>query len=125
MSSPHCEEQILILKATSPFDFSPSHPAIQLGNVLETPLFLLFSDPSRTSGSGSTLPIQIYESTLGADNVTGVSSSSSSEGHLGDGRPGLVQLEYKVETGEAERIAVDGAAKSGDSMGESGSTRES
>jgi hypothetical protein len=36
----------------------------------------------------------------------------------------FIELKYTVETGEAERIAVDGAAKAGDEDGSGGSARK-
>lgn len=47
------------------------------------------------------LPLTLYEPTLG----------------LGTSRAMLVRVEYSVETGEAERIAVDWTAKGGEGGG--------
>ena len=55
----------------------------QIATLVENPVFLLFA-------SADGLPITAYESSL-------------------DG--GIAKVDYIVETGEAERIAVDGAAK--------------
>jgi COP9 signalosome complex subunit 6 len=47
------------------------------------------------------LPLSLYEPTLG----------------LGTSKTMLVKVEYKVETGEAERIAVDWSSKGGEGGG--------
>jgi hypothetical protein len=47
------------------------------------------------------LPLSLYEPTLG----------------IGTSRTMLVAVDYKVETGEAERIAVDWSAKGGEGGG--------
>jgi len=68
--------------------------------VVESPIFLLF-DPS-PSPTAQDLPIKIYESAL---------SESAAEDR--DPKETFVQLAYGVETGEAERIAVDGVSRGG------------
>lgn len=75
--------------------------------------------------SGSDLPIAIFESALGENSGGGGAASDPSS--LKAETANLVRIEYKVETGEAERIAVEGAATAtgAGSMGESGSSRES
>ncbi|KGB76050.1 COP9 signalosome complex subunit 6 [Cryptococcus deuterogattii R265] len=72
----------------------------QFASSIETPIFLLF-DPSPASDSQA-LPLKIYESAT----VTDTTGETSEEGKF-------VELEYGIETGEAERIAVDGVAKGG------------
>lgn len=72
----------------------------QFVSSIETPIFLLF-DPSPASDSQA-LPLKIYESAT----VTDTTGETSEEGKF-------VELEYGIETGEAERIAVDGVAKGG------------
>ncbi|OWT38922.1 COP9 signalosome complex subunit 6 [Cryptococcus neoformans Bt1] len=72
----------------------------QFASSIETPIFLLF-DPNPASGTQA-LPLKIYESAT----VTDTTGDTSGEGKF-------VELEYGIETGEAERIAVDGVAKGG------------
>lgn len=72
----------------------------QFASSVETPIFLLF-DPDPASGTQA-LPLKIYESAT----VTDTTGEISGEGKF-------VELEYGIETGEAERIAVDGVAKGG------------
>ncbi|GFZ51424.1 hypothetical protein JCM24511_09186 [Saitozyma sp. JCM 24511] len=68
----------------------------QLLELVDTPIFLLFH-PSSTSNQD--LPVTIYESAL-------------AEGSNDDESAGkFVELEYGIETGEAERIAVDGVSR--------------
>jgi len=62
---------------------------------------LLLFDPSPSS-TAQDLPIKIYESVL-----------SEGAGEDGDAKGSFVQLAYGVETGEAERIAVDGVSRGG------------
>ncbi|WVO18308.1 hypothetical protein L204_106023 [Cryptococcus depauperatus] len=71
----------------------------QFLSLLETPVFLLFNpDPPPESQN---LPITIFESAVITENGE-------------DGEEGkFVKLEYGVETGEAERIAVHGVVKGG------------
>lgn len=66
----------------------------QISALVDTCVFLLFQ-PDIPSGSQN-LPIQTYESSLVEDT---------------SGQAFFVQLPYNVETGEAERIAVDGATR--------------
>ncbi|KAK8843443.1 hypothetical protein IAR55_007100 [Kwoniella newhampshirensis] len=66
---------------------------------IETPVFLIFH-PDPTPGSQA-LPITIYEAALAEGG-----KESEAEGKF-------VQLEYGIETGEAERIAVDGVSRGG------------
>ncbi|WRT68904.1 uncharacterized protein IL334_005886 [Kwoniella shivajii] len=82
---------------------SPSTEDVSLhqefAEMVDTPIFLLFN-PNDRPGS-QTLPITIFESALaegGKDEVNG-------------GR--FVELAYGIETGEAERIAVDGVSRGG------------
>lgn len=76
--------------------------------MMDNPILLLF-DPSPVSASQD-LPISVYESAL----------ESTGENIR------LVELGYGIETGEAERIAVDGVSRGGmgdggvESSGESG-----
>lgn len=81
---------------------------------MDNPIFLLFDDAQ----SGQDLPVTIYESAL--DNT------ETDQGGMGK----FVQLSYGVETGEAERIAVDGVSRGGageddEYSGESGGVRRS
>lgn len=73
--------------------------SIQFVALLDTPIFLLF-DPTPSAVS-QTLPFKVYEAALaeGGD-------ESEAEGMF-------VELEYGIETGEAERIAVDGVSRGG------------
>jgi COP9 signalosome complex subunit 6 len=71
---------------------------IQLSAVIDTPIFLLFN--KEIPAGAKDLPLTLYESAL-------------SEGKSADGGARFVKLEYGVETGEAERIAVDGAQRGG------------
>nr|XP_019047778.1 COP9 signalosome complex subunit 6 [Kwoniella bestiolae CBS 10118]OCF26708.1 COP9 signalosome complex subunit 6 [Kwoniella bestiolae CBS 10118] len=71
----------------------------QLTEIIDTPIFLLFH-PNHSPASQA-LPVTIYEAALaegGKDNST--------EGKF-------VELAYGIETGEAERIAVDGVSRGG------------
>ncbi|EIW66891.1 hypothetical protein M231_05577 [Tremella mesenterica] len=70
------------------------HVHKQLADTIETCVFLLFHP--EIPPSSQSLPIKVYESAFTEDGRT--------EG-------GLVPLDYGVETGEAERIAVDGVAR--------------
>ena len=75
---------------------------------IDTPIFLLF-DPSAPHEQN--LPLKVYEAALAEGG-----KQEQSEG-------GFVQLEFGIETGEAERIAVDGVSRGGmggdeDSSGE-------
>jgi len=74
-------------------------------------LFLLLTPPeNKTSAPASSdLPLKIYESALSLTNPDVASDPNGpSESNAKDK---FVELAYTVETGEAERIAVDGAAK--------------
>lgn len=68
----------------------------QLLPELESPLFLLMSPSSIAAKASTNLPVKIYE--------FAVASTSSAE---------FAEVDYVIETGEAERIAVDGAAIGG------------
>ncbi|WVQ93357.1 hypothetical protein IAU59_000425 [Kwoniella sp. CBS 9459] len=72
----------------------------QFTEKIDTPVFLLF-DPRGVSGTQN-LPIRVYESAL-------TEGKTENERHGGQ----LVELEYGIETGEAERIAVDGVSRGG------------
>lgn len=88
----------------------------QFATVIETPIFLQLSpnesenSPSRTNGE---IPVRIFESALGANDDLG-GETGTSNGFK------FVELKYTVETGEAERIAIDGAAKAGGAENGSG-----
>jgi COP9 signalosome complex subunit 6 len=84
----------------------------QLSAIVDTPILLQFN-PDIPAGAKD-LPLTLYESAL-------------IEGKDAEGGAKFVRLEYGVETGEAERIAVDGAQRGGmgstdDSQGESSGT---
>ncbi len=76
------------------------------------------------------LPLKIYESALGTDaeggkggvdgGMEGGNGSGSGSGGTGGAVGKLVELEYTITTGEAERIAVEGAAKASDEGEDSG-----
>ncbi|WVF65711.1 hypothetical protein IAT40_000442 [Kwoniella sp. CBS 6097] len=72
----------------------------QFTEKVNTPVFLLFN-PHGVTGTQN-LPIKVYESAL-------------TEGNKENGLQGgqFVELEYGIETGEAERIAVDGVSRGG------------
>lgn len=65
--------------------------------VNESPLYLLLDTAACVKATTKELPISIYESELHVIN--------DQPTHL------FVKLSYKIETGEAERIAVDHVAK--------------
>ncbi|KAJ9126819.1 hypothetical protein QFC24_001852 [Naganishia onofrii] len=96
-----------------------SHIHQQFTSILETPIFLQLSpnepetSPSRTNGE---IPVRIFESALGASDNT-----NTDEQDVKFTRTKFIELKYSVETGEAERIAVDGAAKAGGDDGIGGS----
>lgn len=69
----------------------------QFSILIDTPIFLLF-DPGNSTQD---LPLTVYEAALESRDENGK----------------FVQLEYGIETGEAERIAVDGVSRGG--MGQS------
>jgi hypothetical protein len=81
----------------------------QFVTYTQNPLFLILQpglQGVQAGGVGKTeqqqqLPISVYEPTLG----------------LGTNRTMLIKVEYKVETGEAERIAVDWTSKGGEGGG--------
>lgn len=82
----------------------------QFATYTQNPLLLLLQpglpgvQAPGTSGKSEQqqqLPLSLYEPTLG----------------LGTNRTMLIKVEYKVETGEAERIAVDWTAKGGEGGG--------
>ena len=68
----------------------------QFVSSIDTPIFLLF-DPSAPHEQH--LPLKVYEAAL----AEGAKQDQS------DG--GFVELEFGIETGEAERIAVDGVSR--------------
>jgi COP9 signalosome complex subunit 6 len=74
-------------------------------------LFLLLTPPeSKTSTPASSdLPLKIYESALSVTNPDVATEASGTS--RSNAKDKFVELGYTVETGEAERIAVDGAAK--------------
>ncbi len=72
---------------------------MQFVNAIDTPIFLLF-DPTPAERS-QTLPLKVYEAAL----------AEGGKENQGEGK--FVQLEYGIETGEAERIAVDGVSRGG------------
>jgi COP9 signalosome complex subunit 6 len=76
-------------------------------DVNENPLYLLLDAASCLRPSTKDLPISIYESEL----------------HVIQEKPTLmfVKIPYKIETGEAERIAVDHVARVTPSGGGDGS----
>ncbi|WVR09181.1 hypothetical protein IAU60_006243 [Kwoniella sp. DSM 27419] len=75
----------------------------QFAENIDTPILLLFN-PTPPPGSQA-LPIKVYEAAL--------------EGGKGeDGDAQFVAVDYAIETGEAERIAVDGVSRGG--MGSEG-----
>ncbi|CAD6564077.1 MAG: hypothetical protein TREMPRED_003183, partial [Tremellales sp. Tagirdzhanova-0007] len=69
----------------------------QFAISLDTPIFLLFN-PTPSPGSQN-LPLKVYEAIL----VEG--------GEKTEVKAKFVELEYEIETGEAERIAVDGISR--------------
>ncbi|WVQ81454.1 hypothetical protein IAT38_003578 [Cryptococcus sp. DSM 104549] len=71
----------------------------QFTSTIDTPIFLLFH-PTIVPGTQS-LPLTVYESAVPSDGA-----EASEEGKF-------VKIEYGIETGEAERIAVDGVARGG------------
>ncbi|CAO1625257.1 unnamed protein product [Parajaminaea phylloscopi] len=92
----------------------------QLLDYNESPLFLQLSpNPSELGRKGGELPIELYESQmeLKADKVDRDQAESSSGRGGASPSPaqaGLVFVKcakYRIETGEAERIAVDYASK--------------
>ena len=78
----------------------------QFANVMDTPVLVLF-DPSLHPGAKE-VPVSVYEAALAEGG-----NESEAEGKF-------VPIEYGVETGEAERIAVDGVSRGG--MGGGGDT---
>lgn len=80
----------------------------QFAAYTQNPLLLILHpalQPVSKSGKSQQqqqqLPLTLYEPTLG----------------LGTSKAMLIRVEYKVETGEAERIAVDWSAKGGEGGG--------
>nr|XP_018259028.1 uncharacterized protein I303_08571 [Kwoniella dejecticola CBS 10117]OBR81186.1 hypothetical protein I303_08571 [Kwoniella dejecticola CBS 10117] len=71
----------------------------QFAELIETPIFLLFN-PDHPATSQA-LPVTIYEAALAEGG-----KDSATEGKF-------VELAYGIETGEAERIAVDGVSRGG------------
>jgi hypothetical protein len=94
----------------------------QFTTIIETPIFLQLSahesetSPSRTNGE---IPVRIFESALGANDDLNIGDENGKANGFK-----FVELKYTVETGEAERIAVDGAAKAGEEDGSGGSACE-
>lgn len=92
----------------------------QFTAIIEAPIFLQLSphesetSPLRTNGE---IPVRIFESALGANDDLNIGGDAitTTRGFQ------FIELKYTVETGEAERIAVDGAAKAGDEDGSGGS----
>ncbi|KAI9636499.1 uncharacterized protein MKK02DRAFT_45203 [Dioszegia hungarica] len=70
----------------------------QFSGLVETPIFLQFN--TDIPAGAKDLPLTLYESAL-------------SEGKDAEAGAKFVKLDYGVETGEAERIAVDGAQRGG------------
>ena len=66
---------------------------IQMAGLVESPICLVFG----TDESGG-LPLKVYEAAVGADDSTAK----------------FAELAYGIETGEAERIAVDGVSRGTD-----------
>ncbi|KAI5450033.1 hypothetical protein NCC49_003795 [Naganishia albida] len=96
-----------------------SHIQHQFSAIIEAPIFIQLSpyesetSPLRTNGE---IPIRIFESALGANDDLGIGGDAETTRGFQ-----FIELNYTVETGEAERIAVDGAAKAGDDDGSGGS----
>ncbi|KAJ9112465.1 hypothetical protein QFC20_002253 [Naganishia adeliensis] len=96
------------------------HIQHQFTAIIEAPIFLQLSphesetSPLRTNGE---IPVRIFESALGANDDLNIGGDAitTTRGFQ------FIELKYTVETGEAERIAVDGAAKAGDEDGSGGS----
>lgn len=94
----------------------------QFTTIIETPIFLQLSphesetSSSRTNGE---IPVRIFESALGANDDLNIGDENGKSSGIK-----FVELKYTVETGEAERIAVDGAAKAGEEDGSGGSACE-
>jgi COP9 signalosome complex subunit 6 len=85
----------------------------QFLSAVESPLLLLLSpDQANAASTSLNLPLKIYESALGSD--------APGESTEGDAVGKLVELAYNINTGEAERIAVEGAAKPSDDAHDSG-----
>jgi COP9 signalosome complex subunit 6 len=91
---------------------TPVHIAMvpQFSTYTQNPLLLLLQpgipNTAQTSKTQQKqpqqqLPLSLYEPTLG----------------LGTSKTMLIKVEYKVETGEAERIAVDWSSKGGEGGG--------
>lgn len=64
-----------------------------MAGLVETPIFLLFG-----TDESAGLPLKVYEAATEGD----------------DGRSRFAELAYGIETGEAERIAVDGVSRGTD-----------
>ncbi|WWC73242.1 uncharacterized protein I206_107208 [Kwoniella pini CBS 10737] len=71
----------------------------QFAEIIETPIFLLFD--SEHQPASQALPVKIYEAAL------------AEGGKDEDTKGKFVELVYGIETGEAERIAVDGVSRGG------------
>lgn len=87
-----------------PISSSGADVDLQFATSIDSPIFLFF-DPASTSSSNQELPFRVFESAL-AEGAAGASGDAGSNAQF-------VQLEYGVETGEAERIAVDGVTRGG------------
>lgn len=90
----------------------------QLSEYNETPIFLQLSPSQASIASASRageLPLQVYETHLE------MASQPAAGMELGEGSQGaqifFVQSSYKINTGEAERIAVDYTSKPSGSEG--------
>ena len=75
---------------------------LQLLEHIDSPLMLLFDPTSRDEARD--IPVKVFE---------GVFNEGT---EAGGGR--FVQLPYAIETGEAERIAVEGVSKGGTGQGD-------
>lgn len=76
----------------------PDRANVQVTGFVDTPIFLQFNN--EPSPGAKDLPLNLYEAAL-------------SEAKDTDAGGKFVKLEFGVETGEAERIAVDGATRGG------------
>ncbi|ORY29165.1 hypothetical protein BCR39DRAFT_533045 [Naematelia encephala] len=73
----------------------------QFTSLIDTPVFLLFDPTPSSAQEIAELPIKVYEAALAE-----LGKESEAEGKF-------VELEFEIETGEAERIAVDGVSRGG------------
>lgn len=100
----------------------------QLLEYSEAPIFLQFT-PSKaailSSSRGGELPLQLYESQVEMAPTTADASSAAVDKEGTTEKAAqlyFVKSNYKIETGEAERIAVDYASKPSDGSGDAGDT---